>query len=294
MSKTEELLELVHRTDFQEIEFARDQVHFADLSALAAAYPALESWDQKAALINLIQDHLDPRFRPLMLDFLAAPDTRGDDVIPLTKAIALCHLDENFDDFMRYYNDPRLIQARADEYLRKNAISRGAPRRMEEPVNAAPQKARASLQIFVITAIIVGGALLLLRAINLNSLNEYRQRGISTQARVTDKWREDDALCLGVSYFDKDLLEGGELYLTEICDFTSAQVWDPLRVDSRVEVVFLPEDPANNTILAASLEDENLAPINRYPLGWVVLGLGLVAWAGYFAVGRLQSKQVDR
>jgi len=301
MSKFDELLVLVRRADFEEIEAARDKIAFSDLGALAAAYPALETWDQKAALINLVQDHLDPRFRSLMLDFLAAPDTRGDeassgdDVIPLTKAIALCHLDENFDDFMRYYNNRRLIEVRAGEYLQKSVVNERVPHRIEEPASVASRKkARATLQIIATTALIVGLGLLVLRTINLSSLNEYRNRGVTAQARVTDKWSEDDALCLGVSYFDKGLLVGGELYITDICDFISAHVWDPLQVDSDVAVVFLPEDPANNTILAASLEDENLAPINRYPLGWIVLGLGLVARVGYYALGRIQGKNVDR
>jgi hypothetical protein len=284
MGKFDELLELVQRADFQEIEAARDQVEFSDLGAMAAAYPSLKTWDQKAALINLVQDHLDPRFRPIMLDFLEAPDTRGDDVIPLTKAIALCHLDENFDIFMDYYKDQRLIQIRANEYLQDTP---GAILTQEEPINPPSQKISSSLQIFAVTAIIVGLALLALRAINLFSLNDYRKRGILTQARVTHKWEETDSLCIGVTYFDKDLLEGGELYLTEVCDFVSNEVWNSLQVDSQIQVVFLPKDPANNTILAVSLGDENLATINRYPIGGIMLGLGIAALIGSFIFMRI-------
>jgi len=284
MNRIEEFLTLIRRADFEEIETARDQVTFSDLGPLAAAYWGLETWDQKAALIHLIQDHNDPRFRPIILDILKAPDVPTDDNIILTKAIALCYLDENDNDFSRYYNDTRLIQARADEILREASSTKPAPSLDAESINSTSQKAGSFLKSFGMISILVGLALLAFSAINQQTLIQYRERGMTTQARVTGKWNETGDLCLGVSYFDRPLLEGGELYLIDICEFIPGTIWKSLEIDSQVQVIFLPEDPAGNTILAASLEDENRAPINRFPIGGILVGLGMAALVGYFVL----------
>ena len=289
MPKIEELLQIIRRADFQEIESARDQVTVSILGALAAAYPSLETWEQKAALINLIQDHLDPCFRPIMLDFLSAPDTRGDDTVPLTKAIALCHLEENFDNFTIYYNDHNLLADRVSHLLHDSP-------RPQEPARQTRSKAggqapssniRQSLKIIGITGILVGLALLAITFINRQTLNAYRERGVVVQARVTDKWIQDSETCLGVSYFDKNILEGSELYLTEICDFISRDIWESLRVASRINVIYLPKDPQNNTILATSLENNQLISII---IAGILLLIGVLLLAGY-QIGLAQSKR---
>jgi len=285
MLKTNDLLKIVRRADFEEIEESRDLVEFHHFGELAAAYSSLESWNQKAALINLVQDHLDPRFRPIMLDFLRAPDTRGDDVIPLTKAIALCHLDENFDDFMRYYNNTQLIDERASEYLKNRGET--YPKKQAEKPNS--NKSQSYLQIFAVIISIIGFAGLAISAINQNTLNQYRENGITAKARVTDKWIDNGDNCVGVSYFDKDLLDRGELYLTEVCEFIPNETWDLLRVDSNVNVVFLPDDPTNFTILAATLENQRLSSSYQYLIWGNLLGLGILFLALQFIWNKLRA-----
>jgi hypothetical protein len=113
-------IQLVTRGDPGEIESARDVVTREDVAPLAEVYWTLETWDQKAALIELVQDYIDPRSREIMLDFLKAPpDKAGDDYFEAVKAIALCHLDRDFKAFTRYYGDRRLLAETAERYLRE-------------------------------------------------------------------------------------------------------------------------------------------------------------------------------
>jgi hypothetical protein len=51
-----------------------------------------------------------------MLDCLQAPDA-GDDYGELTKAIAVCHLEENLDNFITYYDDRQLLARAVRRYL---------------------------------------------------------------------------------------------------------------------------------------------------------------------------------
>ena len=192
MNKTEMLLALVRRAEFEQIEDARNQVVFSDLGPLTAAYTSLETWDQKAALIHLIQDHHDPRFRPLMLDFLNAPEIRSEDNILLTKAIAICYLDENDDDFMRYYNDTCLIESRVGEILRAASTPLETLPKQGDPANSTIQKARSGLKIFAVIAILIGIVLLAYKAINQNTLNHYRDRGIPQRPGLPTSGRKAD------------------------------------------------------------------------------------------------------
>ena len=100
MTKIEHLLSVVKSGDLEDIEAARDGVTGQDLDALVEAYWSLQTWEQKCGLVNLVQDHIAPRTREIMLDYLRAPDDESGDYVELTQAIALCHLDENFDNFM--------------------------------------------------------------------------------------------------------------------------------------------------------------------------------------------------
>lgn len=106
-----QFIRLVQNDDGEEIEAARDRITRDDLAPLAEVYWTLQTWDEKAGLIELIQDHLDPQTRALMLDFLTAPaDEKGDRRL-LVKAIALCHLDGDFAAFNRYYQERQLLAA---------------------------------------------------------------------------------------------------------------------------------------------------------------------------------------
>jgi hypothetical protein len=117
MSRIKHLVTIIESNDIEQIESARDSVSEQDLEALAEAYWSLPTWEQKCNLVHLVQDHVDPRTRDIMLDCLKAPDN-GEEHVELTKAIALCHLEGNLDNFMAYYHDRRLIAPAMRRYLR--------------------------------------------------------------------------------------------------------------------------------------------------------------------------------
>jgi hypothetical protein len=128
-------------------------------------------------------------------------------------------------------------------------------------------------QIASITAVIIGLAFLLIGMINQQRLQKYRHEGITVEARITDK-SDEGQTCIGVSFFDKDLLDGGVLYLTQICDFVSNDIWRSARVGGHEMMVFLPEDPENLVIFAASLENSQ-SP--AFSIGGVLFGIGVLA-----------------
>ena len=117
MGKLEYFLGLIKADDPVQIEMARDEVTREDLAGLATAYWALENWDQKGLLINLVQDYIDPRTQDIMLDFLKAPEEESGDFVEVTKAIALCHLEEDFKKFTLYYDDRELLAQTVERYL---------------------------------------------------------------------------------------------------------------------------------------------------------------------------------
>ena len=128
-------------------------------------------------------------------------------------------------------------------------------------------------QIAGITALIVGLGFLLIAAVNHQTLQRYQREGVKVEATVTEKSNDDEG-CIGVSYFDKGLLEGGELYLTEICDFVTNDIWNATRKGAHEMVVYLPSDPQNHTIFAASLEKSQLP---TYSIGGVLFVVGLLS-----------------
>ena len=110
-------ISLIQRDDPYEIESARDEVTENDVAPLVEAYWGLTTWEEKAGLIQLIQDYIDPHAHDVMLDFLKAPPDPNGDYFEVTKAIALCHLDGDFAAFTRYYKDRDLLAATAERYL---------------------------------------------------------------------------------------------------------------------------------------------------------------------------------
>ena len=120
---------------------------------------------------------------------------------------------------------------------------------------------------------IVGLGFILVAAINHQRLETYRIEGIAVEARVTEKSSDGDG-CVKVSFFDKDLLDGGELYLTEICEFVTDDLWNATRKGSHEMVVYLPTDPQNHTIFAASLEKNQLP---TFSIGGILIGVGFLS-----------------
>lgn len=100
---------LVLACDFQEIEFWRPRVKVDHVAALTALYDRSQSWDERCAVLQLLQDTLHPEVTRRMHHFLAAPEDASGDNYELTKATALCHLQEDFSLFMTYYADRRQL-----------------------------------------------------------------------------------------------------------------------------------------------------------------------------------------
>jgi len=113
---------IIREQDVDKIETERERVGPEHLPELIALYQSLDNWDDKAALIDLIQDVDDPRIRPLMLDFLHAPGGRVDiygvwDYWLCLKAVALSFLAGDCKLFDRYQEKPELIEADIKPYL---------------------------------------------------------------------------------------------------------------------------------------------------------------------------------
>ena len=114
-----------------DIEEARDFVQPEDIESLIALYWQLEDWQQKRALIDIMQDQFHPDMARMMLDFLRVPLTPGDEMTELAQAVALGFMDEKYDQFMTYYNDRERLARDVKEVLRKNGLKAEKPPKPE-------------------------------------------------------------------------------------------------------------------------------------------------------------------
>jgi hypothetical protein len=103
----------------ERIEFERDNVCREHFEPLVQFYWTLHDWEQKAAIIDLLQDKIDTITRQIMLDFLNAPPDKVGDYLQTCKIIALCHLEGNLNNFTKYYKNRDLIQHAVKEYLKE-------------------------------------------------------------------------------------------------------------------------------------------------------------------------------
>ena len=91
--------------NFEEIEAWRHRVTTEYIPHFTALYDRVQSWDERCAVLQLLQDELHPEVTKRMHHFLGAPEDQNGDLYELTKAIALCHLEQDFSLFMTYYED---------------------------------------------------------------------------------------------------------------------------------------------------------------------------------------------
>jgi hypothetical protein len=61
-----------------------------------------------------------------------------------------------------------------------------------------------------------------------------------------------------------------------ISDFVTVSTWTSLQPGDKIDVIYLPQDPENTTLLKSAIDPENLAPIHRYKMGFIVLAIGIV------------------
>ena len=103
-----EIMRDIYTLDFDRIENASEGVSPEFLPEAVTAYFTLKTWDQKAALVHLVKESLDPVLKPIMLDFLNAPVYRYEEDIvdPIWWSIitVFCYLEGRMDKFDFYYD----------------------------------------------------------------------------------------------------------------------------------------------------------------------------------------------
>ncbi len=144
------------------------------------------------------------------------------------------------------------------------------------------QKLAQSLFTLGFTCLFVTPLLLLYAYLSQSELEEYRRDGVVVEANVIDKWDKYSPpsgrdYYVKVGFFVGSILEGGELYMPTIDDeYILASTWASLQPGDKIDVVYLPHDPENTTLLQAALDSANLAPIHRYETSLVALVIGIV------------------
>ncbi|MCP4423297.1 MAG: ankyrin repeat domain-containing protein [Chloroflexi bacterium] len=123
---------VIQSDDFNDIEEARDWVRTEDIGPLITLYWQLDDWQQKRALIDVMQDQFHPDMKKMMLDFLRVPLEPGDEPTELSQAVALGFMDEKYDQFMTYYNDRARLARDVKEVLRKNGLKAETPPQPEK------------------------------------------------------------------------------------------------------------------------------------------------------------------
>jgi ankyrin repeat protein len=143
------LIKMAHSGDPAALESARSTVQRQDVEPLIALYWKSEEWSQKQAVVELLQDQHHEKLREMMLDFLRAPVTPGDEGIQLAQAIALGFVDEEYDCFTRYYNDRKLLARDVQTVLHEHGLQadpspqpeqRSQPRFKTVDSNAPPEQ----------------------------------------------------------------------------------------------------------------------------------------------------------
>ncbi len=126
---------VIEADDYVEIESARDWVQPGDIEPLIALYWQLEDWQQKRALVDILQDQFHPDMEKMMLDFLRVPCEPGDEPTELAQAVALSFMDEKYDQFMTYYNDRKRLAQDVKHVLRKNGLKAEPLPKSEKPAS---------------------------------------------------------------------------------------------------------------------------------------------------------------
>lgn len=124
----------------EEIETARSWVERHDVPSLIALYWQQESWAQKRAVVELLQDQYHPGIGEMMLDFLRAPVAPGDERTELAKAIALGFVDERYDRFMAYTNDREQLAQDVKAVLRERGLELERPPQRAKQAPAPPPR----------------------------------------------------------------------------------------------------------------------------------------------------------
>lgn len=102
---------MVRALDWEAIEGSRNRVKVEHVESLVALYDRSQTWDERCAVLQLLQDKKHPALLRVMHHFLVGAPEGTDDNYPLTKAVALCQLEGDFTRFMTYYEDRKKLAA---------------------------------------------------------------------------------------------------------------------------------------------------------------------------------------
>lgn len=103
--------------DWQGVELMRDRYRTDFATDVLKAYATLD-WMQRSALIQVVQDTLDPTLKPIMVDFLKAPAAPEHDLIWLSKVTAFVQIEQTFDVWDDLYALGNAgVEAKAAAYL---------------------------------------------------------------------------------------------------------------------------------------------------------------------------------
>ncbi len=115
MASHEEIMEsfeaMVRALDWEAIETWRQHVTLAHVESLVALYARMQTWEERCAVLQLLQDKPHPEVTSVMHHFLVGAPKGDDENFELTKATALCHLTGNFELFPIYYDDREKLAA---------------------------------------------------------------------------------------------------------------------------------------------------------------------------------------
>ena len=136
-SEVAAFMKLIVALDGVAIEGARDRVKDEHIPGLIKYYWTLTNWDQKMCTVDLLQDQQHDGLRKLMLDYLRVPPIS--DGRQIAQASALRFIDEEYDQFMRYYNDRKLLKETVGKILKaENLQPAPLPAAKKSPSMATP------------------------------------------------------------------------------------------------------------------------------------------------------------
>ncbi len=110
-----ELLEVARHGDEVEVREARAAMSPRVIPELLAAYGTLESWEERAGLMQLFADDLVEGGEKVMLHFLTSP--LEDDYTAWGKAVALCQLAGTWELYEHLWDDRDLLEAAIERTL---------------------------------------------------------------------------------------------------------------------------------------------------------------------------------
>ncbi|MEM7131234.1 MAG: ankyrin repeat domain-containing protein [Chloroflexota bacterium] len=138
------IMEVVVADDFEAIESARDWVVASDIPLLIEQYWNNDAWHVKRGLVEVLQDQYHTDMPKMMLDYLRAPDVRND-ATELSKAIALGFIDEQYDQFMTYYNERALLHRDIATVLAQHGLQlEGGPTAPAQTEASSPKSERGA------------------------------------------------------------------------------------------------------------------------------------------------------